>query len=295
MTGPTGVGKSAFAVALAEKLQGEIVGSDAFQIYNGLPILTARPEPELLARVPHHLIGILPLEESCDAARYSRMANRAIREIQSRNRTPILTGGTGLYLKALTHGLADLQPVDASLRKNIAEMSLPEALTHLRNADDDAPGQIDCQNPIRVRRALEIVLSTGKPLSASRTTWKSPANNFQGILLERDRMDLRMRIAANVDAMFDDGVIEEVRQAGNVGPGASRAIGFREIQDLIAGRINHHECRTSILTATRRYAKRQLTWCRHQFTFPVINLSLKTSTGEPIETALRLIGTGSDA
>ena len=294
MTGPTGAGKSAFAVALAEKIQGEIVGADAFQIYAGLPILTAQPAPDLLARVPHHLIGILPPESSCDAARYASLAKRAIREIQSRARTPVLTGGTGLYLKALTHGLAEMQPVDASLRKNIAEMSLPEALAHLRDADADAPDQIDQMNPVRVRRALEIVLSTGKPLSASRKTWKAASKDFAGILLERDRGDLRLMIAANVDAMFDKGVVEEVRRAGDVGPGLSRAIGFREIQELIAGRIARPECRDRIVTATRRYAKRQLTWCRHQFNFPTINLTPKITSDELLETALRLMG-GSDA
>lgn len=294
MTGPTGAGKSAFAVALAEKIQGEIVGADAFQIYAGLPILTAQPAPDLLARVPHHLIGILPPESSCDAARYASLAKRAIREIQSRARTPVLTGGTGLYLKALTHGLAEMQPVDASLRKNIAEMSLPEALAHLRDADADAPDQIDQMNPVRVRRALEIVLSTGRPLSASRKTWKAASKDFAGILLERDRGDLRLMIAANVDAMFDKGVVEEVRRAGDVGPGLSRAIGFREIQELIAGRIARPECRDRIVTATRRYAKRQLTWCRHQFNFPTINLTPKITSDELLETALRLMG-GSDA
>jgi tRNA dimethylallyltransferase len=294
VTGPTGAGKSAFAVALAEKIQGEIVGADAFQIYAGLPILTAQPAPDLLARVPHHLIGILPPESSCDAARYASLAKRAIREIQSRARTPVLTGGTGLYLKALTHGLAEMQPVDASLRKNIAEMSLPEALGHLRDADADAPDQIDQMNPVRVRRALEIVLSTGKPLSASRKTWKSASKDFAGILLERDRGDLRLMIAANVDGMFAAGVVEEVRRAGDVGPGLSRAIGFREIQELIAGRIARPECRDRIVTATRRYAKRQLTWCRHQFNFPTINLTPKITSDELLETALRLMG-GSDA
>ena len=292
MTGPTGVGKSALAVALAEKVQGEIVGADAFQIYSGLPVLTAQPGPDLLARVPHHLIGVLGLDETCDAARYARMATRAIREIQSRNRTPILTGGTGLYLKALTHGLAVLQPVDPVLRKNIAEMRLPEALSLLRGADADAPDQIDIQNPARVRRALEIVLSTGKPLSASRMNWKSAGSDFRGIILERP--DLWIRIEANVDALFDKGVVEEVRQAGNVGPGASRAIGFRDIQELIAGRITGHECRNRILAATRRYAKRQLTWCRHQFNFPGINLTPTISSNEFLETAVRLVG-GLDA
>ncbi|MCK9589863.1 MAG: tRNA (adenosine(37)-N6)-dimethylallyltransferase MiaA [Terrimicrobiaceae bacterium] len=289
MTGPTGVGKSAFAVALAGKIQGEIVGADAFQIYSGLPILTAQPGPELLAGAPHHLVGILGLEETCDAARYARMATETIREIQSRGQTPILVGGTGLYLKALTHGLANLPPVDPALRKKIAGMELPEALARLRESDGDAPGQIDAKNPARVRRALEIVLSTGRPLSASRTTWKSSGGDFRGIILERDRPDLRMRVAAHVDGMFDEGVIGEVRKAKNAGPGASRAIGFREIQDLIAGRITRHECRNRIVTSTCRYAKRQLTWCRHQFTFPAINLTPTTSPNELIETALRLM------
>jgi tRNA A37 N6-isopentenylltransferase MiaA len=108
-------------------------------------------------------------------------------------------------------------------------------------------------------------------------------------LLERDRIQLRLRIAENVDAMFDEGVIEEVRRAGKIGPGASRAIGFREIQDLLAEKIRHHECREAILTATRRYAKRQLTWCRHQFHFPTIHLSATTSQSESLETALRLV------
>lgn len=289
MTGPTGVGKSAFAVALAEKIGGEIIGADAFQIYAGLPLLTAQPPPDLLRRVPHHLIGTLGLEESCDAARYARMAGEAIGEVLSRGRTPILAGGTGLYLKALTHGLADLPPVDTALREKISAMELPEALARLREADAGAPDRIDIRNPVRVRRALEIVLSSGRPLSAARTTWKSVSADFRGITLERERFDLRMRIAANVDAMFDEGVMEEVRKASRVGAGASRAIGFREIRALLEGRMSHHECRNTIVTATRRYAKRQLTWCRHQFNFPSINLT--DTTSDLLESALRLLDT----
>lgn len=289
MTGPTGVGKSAFAVALAEKIQGEIIGADAFQIYAGLPILTAQPGPDLLERVPHHLIGILGLEEACDAARYARMAGEKIKEVLSSGRIPILTGGTGLYLKALTHGLADLPPVDTALREKISAMELPEALARLREADPNAPDQIDSRNPVRVRRALEIVLTSGRPLADARTTWKTPGTEFRGITLERDRHDIRLRIAAHVDAMFDEGVMEEVRKSPHAGAGASRAIGFREIQSLIEGKMPHHECRNTIVTATRRYAKRQLTWCRHQFNFPSINLTATTSPSESLENALRLM------
>ncbi len=283
MTGPTGVGKSAFSVELAERLDGEIVGADAFQIYSGLPILTAQPAPEITRRVPHHLIGILDPREACNAARFAEMARQCIRSIQSRGKVPILTGGTGLYIKALTHGLADLPPVAPGLREAISAMEPPEALARLREADADAPELIDIRNPVRVRRALEIVLSTGKPFSESRGAWQSDGGEFDGFLLTRDRADLRKRLEKNVDAMFDEGVIEEVRKAGEIGPGASRAIGFREIQDLIAGRITAPICRDAILTATRRYAKRQLTWCRHQFHFPAIDL---TATSSPMESAL---------
>lgn len=273
VTGPTGVGKSALSVELAERLGGEIIGADAFQIYTGLPILTAQPDPELSARIPHHLIGVLGLDEICHAARYVGMARTCIAQVQSRGKVPLLVGGTGMYLKALTHGLAELPPVDPERRAHITAMAPAEALARLREADPDAPEQIDCQNPVRVRRALEIVLSTGTPLAASRSHWKSSSDEFGGILLVRDRLDLRKRIEASVDAMFDRGVIEEVRSAGDVGPGASRAIGFREIQDMLAGRMSLHDCRKSLVTATQRYAKRQLTWCRHQFEFPPISLT----------------------
>lgn len=273
MTGPTGVGKSALSVELAERLGGEIIGADAFQIYAGLPILTAQPGPELTGRVPHHLIGVLGTDEICNAARYVGMAQACIEQVQSRGNVPLLVGGTGLYLKALTHGIADLPPVDEELRAGINALAPAEALVRLREADPDAFGQIDVRNPVRVRRALEIVLSTGRPLADSRSHWKSSGGSFSGIVLVRDRMDLRRRIEESVDAMFDRGVIDEVRHACDVGPGASRAIGFREIQEMLAGRMSLHDCRKSLVTETRRYAKRQLTWCRHQFEFPDVSLT----------------------
>jgi len=290
VTGPTGVGKSALSVELAEMIGGEIIGADAFQLYSGLPILTAQPPPELVRRVPHHLIGVLGLHESCSAARFAEMARRCIREIQSRGKIPILTGGTGLYLKALTHGLADLPPVDAALRKKISAMEPSDALARLGEADGQAPGQIDARNPARVRRALEIVLSTGRPLAASRANWKSEGSGFRGLVLERDRGELWKRIEENACSMFEKGVVEEVRRAASAGPGVARAIGFHEIQELIAGRIAVPECRNAIITATRRYAKRQLTWCRHQFNFPVIHLSATNPPVSLIESAIQLLG-----
>ncbi len=287
MTGPTGVGKSALSVELAERLGGEIIGADAFQIYAGLPILTAQPGPELTGRVPHHLIGVLGTDEICNAARYVGMAQACIAQVQSRGNVPLLVGGTGLYLKALTHGIAELPPLDEELRAGINAMAPAEALLRLREADPDAHQQIDVQNPVRVRRALEIVLSTGSPLADSRSHWKSSGGTLSGIVLVRDRLDLRKRIEESVDAMFDRGVIEEVRHARDVGPGASRAIGFREIQEMLAGGMSLHECRKSLVTATRRYAKRQLTWCRHQFGFP--DVSLTSPEVEPVNEMIQAL------
>jgi len=287
VTGPTGVGKSSLAAALAERIGGEIIGADAFQIYRGLPLLTSQPAPDLLGRVPHHLIGILALTESCDAAWYARMAKCRIAEVLARGRTPILVGGTGLYLKALTHGLADFPPPDAGLRARIADMELPEALARLGEADPEAPGQIDVCNPVRVRRALEIVLSTGQPRAVPRAKWAAAGgSDFCGIVLEREREELRRRIAANVDTMFAAGVVDEVRAATGAGPAASRAIGFREIQALLRGENNLPACRAAIVTASQQYAKRQLTWCRNQFNFPTISLTAMTSPLDSIAASL---------
>ena len=270
MTGPTGVGKTALALELARRLDGEILGADAFQIYAGLPILTAQPSPEDLAAVPHHLIGFLDLRENFDAARYARIARECIAEIQSRGKLPILVGGTGLYLKALTHGLAEMPPVDPDQRARISAMSLPEATEALRQADPSAPDHIDLKNPVRVRRALEIILQTGRPLAESRGHWTKPTGEFRGLVLSRPREELRARIRANVDAMLAGGALEEVRRAAHAGPGARRAIGFSEIEALLSGQTPVAACRDAIFHATWHYAKRQLTWCRTQFDFPTL-------------------------
>lgn len=285
VAGPTGVGKSAFSVHLAEKLHGEVVGADAFQIYRALPILTAQPGIDLLGRVPHHLTGCLDPGDSLDAARYVRLANAVIADIQSRGRIPIVTGGTGLYLKALTHGLQSLPAPDPALRHRIRALPLPEALRELESLDPRAPAMVDVRNPVRVHRALEIVLQSGRPLAESRTTWQSENGRFTGIVLTRPRAELHARIASNVDALFTRGVVEEVRASlGKIGPSAARAIGYPDVLDFLAGRIDQPECRNRILYATRQYARRQETWCRSQWTFPVVDVSRENALEEAMAT-----------
>ena len=289
MTGPTGVGKTSFAAALAGRIGGEIIGADAFQIYEGLAVLTAQPDSSRRAEVPHHLVGFLDLRDNFDAARFVRAAGSAVDDIQSRGKTPVLVGGTGLYLKALTHGLADMPPVDPALRARISGLALPEAIDELRAADPAAPPRIDLRNPVRVRRALEIVLQTGRPLAESRGQWSRPNPGFRGLVLIRDREDLHARIRANVGAMLAGGAVDEVRRAAHAGAGARRAIGFREIEGMLAGRVSESECRGAIETATRQYAKRQITWCRTQFDFPGLNLSAFSGPDDAVENALLLL------
>lgn len=273
MTGPTGVGKSSLAVALAERLDGEILGADAFQIYAGLPVLTAQASPEQRAAIPHHLVGFLDLGENFNAARFVQAARERLADIASRGKFPILVGGTGLYLKALTHGLAEMPPTDPALRARISALTLEAATEALAKADPEALAQIDRKNPVRVQRALEIVLQTKRPLADSRGAWSRESNEFRGLILTREREDLRNRIEANVAQMLATGAIEEVRRASHAGDGARRAIGFREIEEFLTGKTSLATCHEAMATATKRYAKRQLTWCRTQFNFPKLDLT----------------------
>lgn len=276
-------------------------------MYAGLGILTA--QPALPGPVPHHLIGFLPPAEPFDAARFASLAGSLIPEIQARGKTPIVTGGSGLYLKALTHGLADAPPPDPALRDELSALPAEELRRRLDAADPAARALVDFQNPRRVLRALEIHLLTGRTVAESRQSWASKDTpGFRGLLLHRDREELDARIAANVDAMFARGVVAEVAalsgpksptsapapsQSGfdlqSPGPTASHAIGLREIQSLLRGEITEPACRAAIILATRRYAKRQLTWFRNQFNFSVLDLT-GLRHHEALSSALTLLG-----
>ena len=285
VVGPTATGKSELAADVAREIGAEVVSADAFQVYRGVDLLTAKPHALTLAKVPHHLIGTTPLHEEMNAEKYRRAASRAIDEIHSRGKLAIVVGGSGLYIKALTHGLAPLPKSDPKLRERLNVMSLDALHTQLADLDPETAQKIDLKNRRRVVRAVEICLLAGKPASevvagvadpdkSVRARPRSPAAT--GVFVFRDREELYARINQRVEAMFENGVIEEVQAAGKVSSTASQMIGFREIHELLDGKMSISQCIAAIQQATRRYAKRQLTWFRRQTNFSALNLSLLT-------------------
>jgi tRNA dimethylallyltransferase len=289
IVGPTATGKSELGADVAREINAEIVSTDAFQIYRGLDLLTAKPEASTLAKVPHHLIGTMSLSEEMNAEKYRRAATRAIDEIHARGKLAIVVGGSGLYIKALTHGLAPLPKSEPKLREKLNAMSLDELRSQLIELDPNFARKIDTKNRRRLVRALEICLLTGKPASevvagvglsavalAKVDDSGLPGSPIPatGVFVFRDREELYARINQRVEAMFEKGVIEEVRAAGATSATASQMIGLREIRELLEGRMSLSQCIAEIQQATRRYAKRQLTWFRRQTIFLPLNLSL---------------------
>ena len=281
IVGPTAAGKSKLAADVAREISAEIVNADAFQIYRGLDLLTAKPEPLILAKAPHHLIGTAPLSEEMNAEKYRRVARSVIENINSRGKLAIIVGGSGLYIKALTHGLAPLPESDSELREKLNALSLTELRSRLCEFDPDTAERIDPKNRRRIVRALEICLLSGKPASevvapmgeSGRPESTIPA---RGVFVFRHREELYQRINRRADIMFERGVIEEVRDAGVTSATASQMIGLREIRQLLAGKESLTQCLTEIQQRTRRYAKRQLTWFRRQTSFLPLNLSFLT-------------------
>jgi tRNA dimethylallyltransferase len=286
IVGPTAVGKSELGADVAADLGAEIVSADAFQIYEGFNLLTAKPEAAVLAKAPHHLVGTMSIREEMNAEKFRQLATGAIYEIHSRGKLPIIVGGSGLYVKALTHGLTSVPESDPELRAGLNEMTLDQLREKIRELDPETARRIDLNNRRRLARAIEICLLSGKPASVVTGVGDSGRPGVRaglacpipatGVFVFRDRDELYQRINSRVEEMFRRNVIDEVRTAGPMSSTALQMIGLRNVQDLLTGKISTSQCIGTIQQATRRYAKRQLTWFRHQTNFKVLNLSLLT-------------------
>jgi tRNA dimethylallyltransferase len=266
--GPTASGKSALALEVAEQLDGEIVNADAFQLYRGLEIVSAAPTAAERARVPHHLYGVLDPTDSADAGSYLRLAMPVIAEIQSRGKTPVITGGSGLYLKFLSHGPAPLPTGDPALRAALDARPLDDLVAELRQLDPVEAARTALQNRRFVARSLEICLLTGCRASDLRDQWESRTRaisaSLRGFVIHRSRPDLHARIARRTRAMLDGGALQEVAALDKVSSNCGKAIGLREIKSLLAGEIDRIACEDLINAATRQYAKRQESWFRRE-------------------------------
>lgn len=270
LLGPTGIGKTAVALALAEHWPIEVVSADSRQVYRGLDIATAKPTPREQRRVPHHLLDLLRPGERYSAGRFALEASEVIAAIRARGGFPAVVGGTGLYLRALTEGLFAEPPLDRPRREALAHITAAmDNHTLVRWAsrlDQDFPGGGGRQ---RATRAIEMALLTGRPLSWwQRTAATGASVRGWTVRLTLPRAVLHQRVAARAAEMVRRGLVEEVAAAladgaPLHGPGMD-GIGVREAVDVLQGRLERDQLVEAIAVATRQYAKRQETWFRHQ-------------------------------
>ena len=276
IAGPTASGKSRLAVELALKHHGVVINADSMQVYRELRILSARPSVEDEVAVPHLLYGHVPAATRYSVGQWLVDAGRALMEARAMGRVPVFAGGTGLYFKALTEGLASVPPIPPDLRARIlAEAEgVPAETLHARLAarDPDTGADLRPSDRARILRAIEVVEATGKPLAHwRRGDATSPlvlAHRAEKIVLDPPRQWLHQKIADRTDHMVQSGSIEEALALArlHLSPDlpAMKAIGVRQFLDHDAGKLTLAEALASVKTETRRYAKRQVTWFRHQ-------------------------------
>lgn len=275
IAGPTASGKSALALDLAVKTGAVIVNADSMQVYSVLSLITARPGAEALAAAPHHLYGHVHPSESYSTGRWLRDAETLFRTEELAGRPVIFVGGTGLYFRALTEGLSPMPDIPEDIRtrwRSRLELEGAQALHRtLAAADPDSATRIRPSDGQRIVRALEVLEASGRPMGQWHCEPVRPlvdSGSARKIVLEPDRKLLRERIENRFDQMLAEGALEEVRALLALGlpPSmpAMKAIGVPELSDALSGRVSIEEAAARAKAATRRYAKRQMTWFRHQ-------------------------------
>jgi tRNA dimethylallyltransferase len=273
IAGPTASGKSAAALALAEAINGVIINADSMQVYAEAPILTARPAQGDMARVPHALYGHVSVQEAYSVGRYAQDAAAALAEARAKNAVPIFVGGTGLYFMALTQGLAHVPPIPAEIREQaralLEEIGVAALHARLAARDPKTAALLRPTDPQRVLRAHEVFEATGRPLADWQQSPSPPVLqnlNLAKFVLDVPRADLRARIAVRFAAMVEEGGLAEALALKYLDPAlpAAKLLGLRPLIGLAEGRLTKAEALEEAITATRQFAKRQMTWFRNR-------------------------------
>ena len=294
VAGPTASGKSALALDIAEEFNGVVINADSMQVYRELNILSARPSPEDEARAPHRLYGVLPAAEPSSAMRWRETALREIRDAHERGRLPVLCGGTGLYLRALTQGLSPIPDAPEDIRNDLGARLAAEGTAtlydELLDRDPEMAARLEPGDSQRILRALEILEATGLSLAEwlQEETDGPPAHlRFTTILMAPPREALYAACDARFSTMLENGALDEVRRltALQLDPGlpAMKALGVRELADHLAGKCRLDEAAAAARQSTRRYAKRQTTWFRHQI---IADLALEEQYSESLSSKI---------
>jgi tRNA dimethylallyltransferase len=267
--GTTASGKTELSIKMATHQNGVVVNFDSMQVYKDIPILTAQPTEVERQGIPHKLFGYIQLDENYNVARWLNDAVEQIISIQHDGKTPILVGGTGMYLKALLEGLSHIPNISQETRDEVSQMSSIEITKKLSELDSYSATKINQNDLIRRKRALEVVLDTGKSIAyyqAEKTSLAFPRDAFHVVRIERTRDDIYNRINQRFDNMLEVGALEEVRRSYNKFGNITypKAHGLPELIAYINGDLTIKEAITKSKQSTRNYAKRQLTWIRHQ-------------------------------
>lgn len=271
IAGPTASGKSALALAAAAHGEVTIINADSAQVYRDLRILSARPDEIDMSRAPHRLFGYVDGAEACSAARWASDARAQIAEAHQAGRTPLLVGGTGLYIRTLLSGIAPIPEIDPQVRAAVRAMAVDAAYIALRQEDPESAARLAPADTTRVQRALEVMRATGRPLpdwQRQRSGGIEDAVRLRPLILAPPREWLVQRSDARFLGMVESGAVDEVERllARNLDADlpVMRAIGVREITAWLYGDMSRHEMVEAGRLATRQYAKRQYTWFRHQ-------------------------------
>lgn len=278
--GTTATGKTAVAIELAKRVDGELINADARAIYRGMDIGTAKPSAEEQAQVPHHLIDICDPAEIYDVEKFHHDVEESIKDIQSRGKVPIIVGGSTLYIKAITEGVFEGPGADAELRQQFDETPLEMLYQQLTEVDPVTALRLKPKDRIRITRALEVFELTGQSISKWQAKAKPLAFTFQKFGLWLDRAKLYERINQRVDVMMDMGLLEEARALHpKLKPGtpAYKTIGYQELFDHFEGTLSLEDAIDKIKQHTRNYAKRQLTWHRRDETITWIDVEKHSS------------------